>query len=274
MAPLTQSYVHGASPDAPERRDDRPPPAPRRRRRAGSAGARDPPPGRALDICRSPAPLRGPRDRIAGAWTAERRSGRHLVGQRERVGSGAVWNCARRAHPRQHQSRLPRARIRIRNEKVRLPGADPERRPQEQRLFRRPARLRARDRGGPAGQTLVRRPAEARNRHPPGDRQVQGDAQLRRRREARRAGRTGRARDLRSIAAVRRPDQHPVHLRNHRRAEGRDADPPQYRQQRLFHRRSDAPHARTIACAFRCPTITVSAWCSGISPASPTAHAW
>ena len=47
--------------------------------------------------------------------------------------------------------------------------------------------------------------------------------------------------DLRRIAAVRRSDQHPVHVRNHRRPEGRDADASQYRQQRLLHRRSDAP---------------------------------
>ena len=56
--------------------------------------------------------------------------------------------------------------------------------------------------------------------------------------------------------------------------EGRDADASQYRQQRLFHRRGHAPDARRIAYAFRCPTITVSAWCWGISPASPTAPAW
>ena len=123
---------------------------------------------------------------------AEGRSRRHLVGQRQRVGAGAVRHGARRADPRQHQSRLPRPRIRIRDEEVRLPGADPEPRPQEQRLFRLAARLRARDRRGPAGQALVQRPAEARDRHPPGDRQDDGDAQLRRRRETRRAGRTGR----------------------------------------------------------------------------------
>ena len=47
------------------------------------------------------------------------------------------------------------------------------------------------DRRGRAGQALVQRPAEARDRHPPGDRQVEGDAQLRRRRQTRRRGRTG-----------------------------------------------------------------------------------
>ena len=43
-------------------------------------------------------------------------------------------------------------------------------------------------------------------------------------------------------AAVRRPDQHPVHQRHDRRAQGRDAHPPQHPQQRLLHRRGDAPH--------------------------------
>ena len=41
-------------------------------------------------------------------------------------------------------------------------------------------------------------------------------------------------------AAIRRSDQHPVHQRHHRRAERRDADPPQHPQQRLFHRRGAA----------------------------------
>ena len=45
-------------------------------------------------------------------------------------------------------------------------------------------------------------------------------------------------------APVRRSDQHPVHLRHHRRAERRDAHPSQHRQQRLLHRRSDAADAR------------------------------
>ena len=53
--------------------------------------------------------------------------------------------------------------------------------------------------------------------------------------------------DFRRDAAVRRPDQYPVHFGHDGRAEGRDADPPQHRQQRLFHRRGDAAHARRPA---------------------------
>ena len=36
------------------------------------------------------------------------RSGRHLVGQCQRMGSGAIRHRARRDHSRQHQSRLPK----------------------------------------------------------------------------------------------------------------------------------------------------------------------
>ena len=49
------------------------------------------------------------------------------------------------------------------------------------------------------------------------------------------AGRAGRA------PAVRRPDQHPVHLRHHRQPEGRDPVAPQHPQQRLLRRRGDPP---------------------------------
>ncbi len=45
-------------------------------------------------------------------------------------------------------------------------------------------------------------------------------------------------------AAVRRPDQHPVHLRHHRQPEGRHAHPPQRAEQRLLHRRGHAARPR------------------------------
>ena len=87
-------------------------------------------------------------------------------------------------------------------------------------------------------------------------------------------GRTGRTRDLRGVAAVRRSDQHPVHLRNHRRAEGRDADPSQHRQQRLFHRRGDAPDAGRPAVHSGALLSLLRHGARAISPASPTAPAW
>ena len=46
--------------------------------------------------------------------------------------------------------------------------------------------------------------------------------------------------ELAADAAIRRSDQHPVHQRHHRHAQGRDAHPPQHPQQRLFHRRGAA----------------------------------
>ena len=216
MAPLTQSYVHGASPTPLSGET-----IGRLLRRVTAEGPERPAlVTRHQNVRWTYAELLSRSEDLAIGLRAlglrERRSRRHLVGQRQRVGPGAIRHSARRAHPRQYQSRLSRARIRLRDEEVRLPGADPERRPQEQRLFRCPARLRARDRGGPTGSTLVQRPARARNRHPPGNGQIEGDAQLRRRRQTGRGGRTGRARDLRGVAPVRRPDQHPVHVRNHR----------------------------------------------------------
>ena len=61
-------------------------------------------------------------------------------------------------------------------------------------------------------------------------------------------------------AAVRRSRQHPVHQRHHRLAQGRDADPPQHPQQRLFRRPRDAPYRSATASAFRCRSIIASAW--------------
>ena len=66
-------------------------------------------------------------------------------------------------------------------------------------------------------------------------------------------------------AAIRRPDQHPVHLRHHRRAEGGDAHPSQHPQQRLLHRRARCASPSTTGCASRCRCITASAWCSACS---------
>ena len=60
-----------------------------------------------------------------------------------------------------------------------------------------------------------------------------------RRRRAR--GRPARAR---SRAAVRRPDQHPVHERHDRLPQGRDALAPQHPQQRLLRRRGVRVHGR------------------------------
>ena len=77
----------------------------------------------------------------------------------------------------------------------------------------------------------------------------------------------------RGRARVRRPDQHPVHVRHDRVPEGRDALAPQHPQQRLLHRRDAGLHAEPTASASRCRSTTASAWCSATSRSSPTAPA-
>ncbi len=86
--------------------------------------------------------------------------------------------------------------------------------------------------------------------------------------DARPPGRAGRH------AAVRRPDQHPVHLRHHRQPEGHHPHPPQRAEQRLLHRRGHAADRARTGCASRCRCTTASAWCWATWPRSPTAPAW
>ena len=58
----------------------------------------------------------------------------------------------------------------------------------------------------------------------------------------------------------RRPDQHPVHVRNHRLPEGRDPLAPQHLEQRAPRRRAAGASRPPIGCASRCPSTTASAW--------------
>ena len=78
-------------------------------------------------------------------------------------------------------------------------------------------------------------------------------------RRCRRGDRSGAAGDP-GRAELRRPDQHPVHVRDHRVPEGRDALAPQHPQQRLLRRRAVLVHARRTGSASRCPSTTASAW--------------
>ena len=61
-------------------------------------------------------------------------------------------------------------------------------------------------------------------------------------------------------AAVRRRHQHPVHLGHHRASQGRHAQPPQHPEQRLLRRPRGCGSRRPTGCAFRCRSITASAW--------------
>ena len=63
-----------------------------------------------------------------------------------------------------------------------------------------------------------------------------GHHPVRRCRHQRRAGRVRTARGPRGHAAVRRPDQRPVHLRHHRQPQRRHPHAPQRAEQRLLHR--------------------------------------
>ena len=74
------------------------------------------------------------------------------------------------------------------------------------------------------------------------------------------------------VAEPRRPDQHPVHVRHHGLPEGRDAQPPQHRQQRVLRRRASAATPRRTGSASPCPSTTASAWSWATSAARRTAR--
>ena len=79
--------------------------------------------------------------------------------------------------------------------------------------------------------------------------------------DRRRLWNAGRAaRRSRGAARVRRPDQHPVHVRHHRLPQGRHALAPQHPQQRLLRRPRTAVDARTTESSCRCRSTTASAW--------------
>ncbi len=148
-----------------------------------------------------------------------------------------VRQCQGRRGPGEHQPGIPQQRAGIRSQAVRLQLADLRRRLQDQRLpcdARRPA---AGAGAGTSGRTGQRAPAGTARRDQPGragaDRlpALAGPAG---------AGRRGRRRGTApapGLAAVRRADQHPVHLRYHRLPQGRHPQPLQHPQQRLHGRR-------------------------------------
>ena len=68
------------------------------------------------------------------------------------------------------------------------------------------------------------------------------------------------ARRARGEPGVRRPDQHPVHQRDDRLPQGRDAVAPQHPQQRVLRRRGLPATPPPTASASRCRSTTASAW--------------
>ncbi len=183
------------------------------------------------------------------------RPGGHLGSELRRMGAAAVRDRQGRHHPRQHQPGVPQPRARLRAAPVRRTGAGQRRALQDQRLPGDDRRSQARsDRSG-------RRHLP---RHAAVGRAVRCRADRRRRRSADRA---------RGQPVLRRPDQHPVHERDDRVPEGRDAVAPQHPQQRAVHRRRMPVHRARTGSAYRCRSTTASAWCSATWPARRTARA-
>ena len=186
-------------------------------RRAGGPRA-----GLPRHLPRAVGPDDAARAGAAGAGDRQGRPRRHLVAQPLRVGGRAVCDRAHRGDPRQRQPGVPRQRARIRAAAVRHPPAAAG-----------PAVPFHRLRGHPGARAKpLPRPGAGR-----GARRRLGRA-ARRGRSGRRQG-AGRAR---SGPGLRRPDQHPVHLRHHGRAQGRHAVAPQHPQQRLLLRRDPRLH--------------------------------
>ena len=183
---------------------------------------------------------RGRRASPPGCWRSGSSPATGSASGRRTTAEWAITQFATRQgrpHPRQHQPRVSPARARIRAQQGRLQGAGHGRRVQVQRLCRHAARARAGARALRARQAAGGAAAGAAPRHP--HRRARTPRLLAFRRRARHGRRppARRACRARRQAAVRRPDQHPVHQRHHRLPKGRDAHPPQHPQQRLLHRR-------------------------------------
>ena len=137
--------------------------------------------------------------RAARVGCAAGRPRRHLVAQSLRVGRHAVRHRAHRRDPRQHQPRLQDGRARVRAARSRASACCCHARAFRQSDYVRDARR------GPAA--LPARCAKSSCSTTTGMRSARRGARGRREREL-------AARE--AIAAVRRPDQHPVHVRHDR----------------------------------------------------------
>ena len=168
------------------------------------------------------APRRaGPRPRAAPARHRQGRPGRHLGAELPGVDAPAIRHRRDRRDPGADQPGVPHRRARVR----RQPGGHPT---AGGRVVLQNVGLRRDDRGCPPG---LPRPAMGRPVR-----------QRRLARPARPRGRPACARGPAGAALAGRPDQHPVHVRNHRAPQGRDTVAPQHPQQRPPDRRDPGLH--------------------------------
>ena len=216
---------HGA-----DRRDDRRRVRPDRRPlrrlpRADRANA-----GHPLDLSRAGRTGRCVRRGAAGARFRARRAGRDLGAELRRMGRDAIRDREGRADPGQYQPGLSPCRARIRAEQGRRCRHRHRDRVQDQRLCRHAERAGAGTGERGAGAAPGREAAASAQRDP--DRRPAAPGMFAFDDVAAMGGDRERARlaELAEHAAIRRPDQHPVHLGHDRGAEGRDADAPQHPQ--------------------------------------------
>src|SRR6266568_530673 len=160
------------------------------------------------------------------------------------MGADPVRQRQSRAHPGQYQSRLPHRRTRIRAQQSRLQGAHSRRTFQDLRLCRHVARAGAGTRSCPTRQARIGAPTGAALDRSPWRQLASRHLPLLRNHDAWRCGRSQAHRRIGAAVAIRRADQHSVHLRHHRLPKGRDPVAPQHPQQWFLHRRSHAAHAR------------------------------
>ena len=166
---------------------------------------------------------RGNRPRAAGARRREGGPRRRLVAESLRVGRPAIRHGPHRRHPRQHQPGLQGDRAGVCPEPIGQqraaagPPVSPVRLPGD-----------ARTKCAAAARSCARRSCW----------RTTGTSCV----EAATRSVRGRAGRARGHAAVRRADQHPVHLRHHGLPEGRDAVAPQHLEQRLLHRLAAGLH--------------------------------
>ena len=165
-----------------------------------------------------------------------------MVAEQCRVGHHPIRHRQGRADPGQHQPRLSRDRARICADQIRLHRIGHRVHIQDQRLSGDAGRAGAGAGGGIGRRALCGAAAGAAPRHRDQRGEYAGRGAVRRGLRPRRRRRARLSSRPRRPAAIRRPDQHPIHVRHHRLSQGCDADAPQHPEQRIFSRPSDEVH--------------------------------